>query len=223
MLHTTLQIFSLRTIHAGVKWRPILCVRKDAANMTQGLTSLGSGSSITWAVLLIVFGCLAIALPLGTSLGVVIIVAWLITISGGFQFIHAFQSQGAGSIAWKLLVAVLYLIVGLYFVTHPLMGLASFTLALAFFFLAEGVFDIVAYFQSRSQNGATWMLLDGIVTLILGALVWKHWPSSSAWVIGTLVGISMIMTGTTRLMISLAVRRMRQGGVVGESRPRMAA
>jgi uncharacterized membrane protein HdeD (DUF308 family) len=196
---------------------------KGRFNMTQGLTSLGSGRSITWAVLLIVFGCLAIALPLGTSLGVVIIVAWLITLSGGFQFIHAFQSQGAGSIAWKLLVAVLYLIVGLYFVTHPLMGLASFTLALAFFFLAEGVFDIVAYFQSRGVSGSTWMLLDGIVTLILGGLVWKHWPSSSAWVIGTLVGISMIMTGTTRLMISLAVRRLRQGREGGEIRPRMAA
>jgi uncharacterized membrane protein HdeD (DUF308 family) len=191
--------------------------------MTQGLTSLGSGRSITWAVLLIVFGCLAIALPLGTSLGVVIIVAWLITLSGGFQFIHAFQSNGAGSIAWKLLVAVLYLIVGLYFVTHPLMGLASFTLALAFFFLAEGVFDIIAFFQSPRTSGSTWILLDGIVTLILGALVWKHWPSSSAWVIGTLVGISMIMTGTTRLMISLAVRRLRQGREGSESRPRMAA
>lgn len=191
--------------------------------MTQGLTSLGSGRSITWAVLLIVFGCLAIALPLGTSLGVVIILAWLITLSGGFQFIHAFQSKGAGSIAWKLLVAVLYLIVGLYFVTHPLMGLASFTLALAFFFLAEGVFDIIAFFQSRSTSGSTWILLDGIVTLILGALVWKHWPSSSAWVIGTLVGISMIMTGTTRLMISLAVRRLRQGREGSESRPKMAA
>ena len=48
----------------------------------------------------------------------------------------------------------------------------------------------------------------GIITLILGLLVWRQWPSSSLWVIGTLVGISMIMTGTTRLMISLAARRV---------------
>ena len=179
------------------------------------LATLGSGGSITWALLLIVFGFLAIALPLATSLGVVVILAWLIVFSGGFQFIHAFQSKGAGSIAWKLLVAVLYLIVGLYLVTHPLIGLAGFTLALAYFFLIEGVLDMVAYFQNRSAHGSTWILFDGIVTLILGALVWLHWPSSSAWVIGTLAGISMIMTGTTRLMISMAARRI-QHNVVGE-------
>ncbi|HXW91696.1 MAG TPA: HdeD family acid-resistance protein [Terriglobales bacterium] len=172
------------------------------------LATLGSGGSIVWAVLLIVFGFLAIALPLGTSLGVVLIVAWLIVLSGGFQFIHAFQSKGAGSIAWKLLVAVAYLIAGIYFLLHPLLGLASFTLALAFFFVAEGVMDLIAYFQNRSAEGSGWILFDGIVTLILGILVWRHWPSTSGWVIGTLVGISMVMTGTTRLMISLAVRRL---------------
>ena len=137
------------------------------------------------------------------------IVAWLIILSGGFQFIHAFQSKGAGSIAWKLLVAVVYLIAGIYFLMHPLLGLASFTLALAFFFVAEGVMDLIAYFQNRSAEGAGWILFDGIVTLILGILVWRHWPSSSGWVIGTLVGISMLMTGTTRLMLSLAARRIR--------------
>ena len=173
------------------------------------LANLGSGGSIAWAILLIVFGFLAIALPMGTSLGVVLIVAWLIIFSGGFQFIHAFQSKGAGSIAWKLLVAVVYLIAGIYFLTHPLIGVASFTLALAFFFVAEGVMDLIAYFQNRSADGSGWILFDGIVTLILGILVWRHWPSSSGWVIGTLVGISMIMTGTTRLMLSLAARRVR--------------
>jgi len=52
-----------------------------------------------------------------------------------------------------------------------------------------------------------WILVDGIVTLILGILVWRQWPSSSLWLIGTLVGISMIMTGMTRLMIGMAARR----------------
>lgn len=174
------------------------------------LATLGSGGSIVWAILLIVFGVLAIALPFETSIGVVLLVAWLIVFSGGFQFVHAFQSKGAGSIAWKLLVAVVYLIAGIYFLLHPLLGVASFTLALAFFFVAEGVIDLVAYFKNRSAEGSAWILLDGIVTLFLGFLVWRHWPSSSAWVIGTLVGISMIMTGTARLMISLAARRLNK-------------
>ena len=172
------------------------------------LSNLGSGKSIIWAILLIAFGFLAIALPFATSWGVVVVIAWLIVLSGGFQFIHAFQSKGIGSVLWKLLVAVLYLIVGLYFLLNPLLGVAAFTFALAIFFVAEGVVDLVAYFQNRGAGGSGWILLDGIVTLILGLLVWRHWPSSSLWLIGTLVGISMIMTGSTRLMLSLAARRL---------------
>jgi uncharacterized membrane protein HdeD (DUF308 family) len=171
-----------------------------------GLSKLGSGTSIVWAILLIVFGFLAIALPFATSWGVVVVIAWLIIFSGGFQFIHAFQSQGVGHIVWKLLVAILYVVVGIYFLLHPLLGVAAFTFALAIFFVVEGVFDLVAYFQTRAIPGSGWILFDGIVTLILGLLVWRQWPSSSLWVIGTLVGISMIMTGTTRLMMSLAAR-----------------
>jgi uncharacterized membrane protein HdeD (DUF308 family) len=173
-----------------------------------GLSKLGSGSSIIWAIILIIFGFLAIALPFATSWGVVVVIAWLIIFSGGFQFIHAFQSHGVGHIIWKVLVAILYLIVGIYFLLHPLIGVAAFTFALAVFFVIEGVFDLVAYFQNRQATGSGWVLFDGIVTLILGILVWRQWPSSSLWVIGTLVGISMIMTGTTRLMMSLAARRL---------------
>ncbi len=176
-----------------------------------GLSTVGSGKSMVWAIILIIFGFLAIALPFATSWGVVVVIAWLIVFSGAFQFIHAFQSHGVGHILWKVLVAILYLIVGVYFLLHPLLGVAAFTFALAVFFVIEGVFDLVAYFQNRQATGSGWVLFDGIVTFILGILVWRQWPSSSLWVIGTLVGISMIMTGTTRLMMSLAARRLAHG------------
>jgi uncharacterized membrane protein HdeD (DUF308 family) len=176
----------------------------------EGLSNVTSGSSTIWAILLIVLGFLAIVLPFATSWGVVVVLAWLIIFSGIFQFIHAFQSKGVGHILWKLLVAALYLIVGIYYLMHPLMGVAALTLALAIFFVLEGIFDIVEYFQVRRLIGSGWILFDGIVTLILGILVWRHWPSSSVWVIGTLVGISMIMTGITRLMTGFAVRRLER-------------
>ena len=172
------------------------------------VAKVGSGGSILWAILLIVFGFLAIALPFATSWGVIIVVAWLIVFSGGFQFIHAFQSKGIGHILWKLLVAILYFIVGVYFLLHPVLGIAAFTFALAIFFVVEGVIDLVAYFQSRQLAGSGWILFDGIVTLILGLMVWRQWPSSSLWVIGTLVGISMIFTGMTRLMLGIAARKL---------------
>jgi uncharacterized membrane protein HdeD (DUF308 family) len=157
---------------------------------------------------LIVFGFLAIASPLAVSLGVAIVLGWLILFNGVVQLVHAFQSKGVGHIAWKLLVAVVYLVAGLYLVFHPGLGIVSLTLVLAIFFFFEGVVDVVAYFSVRKMGGSGWMLLDGIITLILSLMIWRHWPASSLWVIGVLIGISMLMTGTSRLMMALALRKL---------------
>jgi len=180
------------------------------------LAKRGSGPSVLWSILLIILGILGIALPIETSLGVVIVIGWLLLFHGVGQLIHAFQSKGVGHIAWKLLVAVFYLVAGGYFIARPLVGAAGLTFALAIFFLAEGVADIVTYFSTRKAGGSGWMLLDGIVTLILGLMIWRHWPSTSLWVIGVLVGISMLMTGMTRLMMALAFRRLAKAASLQE-------
>jgi len=128
--------------------------------------------------------------------------------------VSGFQSKGIGSILWKLLIALLYLGAGFYFITHPVLGMAALTLGIAIFFLVEGVADLVTYFKERKSPGSGWILLDGIVTLLLGLLIWRHWPSSASWVVGLLLGISMLMTGMTRLMITLAARRLRAAPAV---------
>ena len=166
-----------------------------------------SGFSIFLSILLIVCGFLAILLPLEMSLGVVIVIAWLLMISGVFQFIHAFQSKGVGSTIWKILVALAYFITGLFLRMELRIGLAALTLALAGFLLAQGLISIIFYIRTRKTGVTGWVLFDGIVTLLLGWMIWRHWPNGSLAVIGILVGINMIMTGTTRLMLSLAVRR----------------
>ena len=166
-----------------------------------------TGFSIFLSILLIVCGFLAILLPIEMSIGVVIVLAWLLMISGVFLFIHAFRSHGAGHIIWKIVVALAYFLIGLFLRMNPGIGLATLTFALIVFLVAEGVIDIIFYFQTRQAGASGWLLFDGIVTLILGIMIWRHWPNGSLWVIGFLVGINMIMTGTTRLMLSLAARR----------------
>ena len=88
------------------------------------------------------------------------------------------------------------------------MGLAAMTLVLAIVCFAEGITDLAAYLQNRKFAGSGWILLDGIVTLILALMIWRHWPASALWAFGVLVGIGMIMTGVTRLMITLAARKL---------------
>jgi len=176
------------------------------SNATEGTRSQTYQSSILLAIVLIVFGMLAIALPAFVSVGVVRVLAWLLLFDGVVQFVYAFRSQGVGHIIWKIVVAVLYIAAGLYLLTHPLLAVAGLTLMLGIFFLIEGVSDVFAYLFGPKTGGSKWLLLHAVATLLLGLLIWTRWPYSSFWAIGTLVGISMVVTGVTRLMMGVGER-----------------
>lgn len=163
--------------------------------------------SVVWGVLLIVLGMMAVGSPFIAAVAVNVVIAWLIVVAGVVHLVVAFHAHGAGSLIWKLLVGFAYLFFGAYLIMHPVLGVATLTLVLASLFLIEGVLDVILFFRMRSVGGSSWVLVDGIITLLLGALIYMQWPSSSVWAIGTLVGVSLIISGVSRVMLSLAVRR----------------
>ncbi len=167
--------------------------------------------SILWGVLLIIFGMFAIGSPFLAAVAVNVAIAWLIVLAGIVHIVLAFHAHGAGSLIWKLLVGIAYLCFGAYLIAHPLLGVASLTLLLAGLFLIEGILNIVLYFRMRPIHGSAWVLVDGIITLLLGLMIYMQWPSSAAWAIGILVGVSMLISGVTRVAMSLAVRRATSG------------
>jgi uncharacterized membrane protein HdeD (DUF308 family) len=178
-----------------------------AQNIPSDIVRQASTLSIVWGVLLTIFGMLAVASPFIAAVAVSVVIAWLIVLAGLVHLMLAFRAHGAGSMIWKLLVGLAYLFFGVYLILHPVLGVASLTLLLASLFLIEGLLDIILFFQMRPLGGSGWVLVDGIITLLLGLMIYMRWPSSSAWAIGTLVGVSMIISGVTRVMLSLAVRK----------------
>jgi uncharacterized membrane protein HdeD (DUF308 family) len=178
------------------------------------MTSLGTiakqsvGWSIGLSILMIVAGVLAIVIPPAAGIAVLLAVAWLLILSGAFHLVFAWHMRTAGGLVWELLLSILYIAVGVYALLHPVAGLAALTLLLAGYLLAESVLEFVLAFRLRPMRGSTWLLLDGIVTLVLAVLIWRTWPSSTEWVIGTLVGISMLFSGVSRLAISMAARHV---------------
>jgi uncharacterized membrane protein HdeD (DUF308 family) len=105
-------------------------------------------------------------------------------------------------------LGIIYIIGGVYFLTHPLLGLGTLTLLLAGIILAEALLEFIAYFRTRGEAGSGWLLMNGLITLLLGGLIWMHWPSSSVWAIGTLVGVNLLITGVSRLMLGMAARKL---------------
>ncbi len=166
------------------------------------------GWSIGLSVLMIVAGILAIVIPPAAGIAVLVLVAWLLMLSGAFHLVFAWYTRTSGGMIWELLLGILYLFIGVYALLHPVAGLASLTLVLAIYLFVEGVLELVLGFRLRPLPGSSWLLLDGIVTLVLAILIWASWPSSSDWVVETLVGISMLFSGAARLSLSMGARRV---------------
>jgi len=164
------------------------------------------GWSIALSILMIITGILAMAAPEIAGVAVTVVVAWLLVISGIGHLLFAWHARGAGALIFEILLAVVYLWTGVYIFMQPLAGLVALTLVLAIYLFAEGILETFLAFRFRPHPGWGWLLFDGLITLVLAVMIWRHWPSSSLWVIGLLVGISMFLSGLTRLMFSVAAR-----------------
>ena len=174
---------------------------------TTGILKHAAGASIGWGIVMVLLGVLALFLPLATGIGVSIAVSWIIIFGGIAYVASAFAARGAGSFLWRMLIGAVYILGGLYLAFHPGLALASLTLAMAVMFFFEGAMETIAFFQFRILPGSGWVLFDGVVTLFLAYLIWRPWPGSSIWAIGTILGINLITSGFTRLMYSVAARR----------------
>ena len=159
-------------------------------------------------LLFIVLGLFAIIEPAMAAVGIALLLGWLLIFGAIAHLIGTFRGGGTQRVLFQILSAVVFGVGGIYIVTHPLLAITTLTMLLAVVILAEGVFDIITYFRLQRAHPSGWMLLNGIVALVLGGLIWAQWPSSSAWAIGTLVGVNLLMTGITRLMFGVAGRRI---------------
>ncbi|HST31224.1 MAG TPA: DUF308 domain-containing protein [Chthoniobacterales bacterium] len=175
-------------------------------NESKAAAGGGTGSMMVWGIVMLICGILAIALPLISGLGVVIIVAWVILVAGVSHLFLAFHTHSVGGVLWQILLALIYSAAGVFILMNPLAGLVTLTLVLAVFLLIEAALETALYFQVRGRVNAGWILFDAVVTLVLAILIWSQWPSSALWFIGTIIGISLIFSGISRLMLSSAMR-----------------
>jgi uncharacterized membrane protein HdeD (DUF308 family) len=174
---------------------------------TTGIIHQAAGVSIGWGVAMILLGFLALCLPFAAGIGVSIAVGWIVVFGGILYAASAFAARSGGPFLWRVLASLVYVVGGCYLIFHPSLGLATLTLAMALLFFVEGAMEILAFFQFRALPGAGSVLFNGLVTLFLAYLIWRPWPNSSIWAIGTILGINLIMSGITRLTYSLAARK----------------
>jgi uncharacterized membrane protein HdeD (DUF308 family) len=175
---------------------------------TSSVAEHATGWSMAIGVLLILLGVLAMVAPFFAGLAATVFYGWLIAFAGAGHFIYAWSERGAGAALWQMLIGVLYLFAGFYVIFHPIGGIVALTLVLGFYIAVEGVLEIVTFFAVRRMPGTAWFLVDAIASLVLAALILLHWPNSSVWAIGTLLGISILFSGVARLTMPMSRRKL---------------
>ncbi len=180
----------------------------DTSTSTASVVKRSLGWSIALSVLMIAAGVLAIALPPIAGIAVTLLVGWALILSGAAHLVFAWHTGSAGSVVWELLVGVAYIVAGGYVLMHPLLSMVALTLGLAVFLLLEAILEFVLSFKLRPMPGSGWLIVDGIITLVLAVMIWRTWPFNTGWVLGTLVGVSILFSGVSRLMLSLGARRL---------------
>jgi uncharacterized membrane protein HdeD (DUF308 family) len=164
--------------------------------------------SIVLSVLMMTSGLLAVVIPPVAGLTVTIMFGWLLVFTGALHLGFAWRGHRAASVVGEIALAVLYAALGLYILARPLAGLASLTLVLATYLVAKGLLEGTIAFKLRPLPGSGWLLFDGILTIVIAAMIAAAWPVSSVWAIGVLVGVTLFSSGLSRLMLSVAVRRV---------------
>jgi uncharacterized membrane protein HdeD (DUF308 family) len=183
-----------------------------SATSVVGVARRSLNWTIAFSILMILAGIAAIAMPPIAGLAVNIVVAWLLLFSGAMHLVFAWYTRTAGAAVWEVLLGLVYGATGIYLLAQPIAGLAALTLALTIYLFLESVLEFTGWAYLRGRSGSGWLLFDGVITLILAVMIWQTWPSNTDWVIGTLVGISMIFSGTARLMLSFSARQLMPKG-----------
>lgn len=176
-----------------------------ADTVAQPVKSAGSWS-IVWGVLLIVAGILAITQPAIAALAFNLLLAWLLVFAGVVEIFYAIHDRAKEGFRLKFLLGILTLVLGIFLLVRPVMGVATLALLIGAFILAHGVSALMLAFHIRPRKGWGWVLVDGLLSIAVAVLIATGWPDSSFAFVGILVGINLMWGGIWRIVLGRALR-----------------
>jgi len=168
----------------------------------------GGRRMTVFGIISILLGIGAITAPAITGLSVVVTVGLLVMVGGIMKMLWAFAAETFGKGVLAFAMGGLTLLCGLSMAGSPLFASAFLTVIIAGFLFADGVAEIVGAFRLNPDSGRGWMLVGGIASILLGAMIWGQFPLSGAWAIGVLLGLKLLFSGTEMLAVGNAGREL---------------
>jgi uncharacterized membrane protein HdeD (DUF308 family) len=165
----------------------------------------------TWflviGIALVIIGMIAIGSAVAMTIVSVMFLGWLLILGGLFEVIHGFRHRPWSGFFINLLGGVLYAVAGVVMVANPALAAVTLTLVIAMMLIVAGVFRLFIAFSTPLHHRG-WLMLNGAISILLGAMIWSSWPLSGLWVIGLFIGIDMIFDGWTEIMLAISARNL---------------
>lgn len=169
------------------------------------------GWILAFGVVTSILGVVAIATPLFTTLASQVFLGWMFLFYGIAEIFHVFKTRKhGGKIAWLFFGALVSIVGGIFLIGYPLAGALSLTLFLSIVLVFCGVERCLLAYQLREMKGSGWILFNGIVTLLLGGMIFAQWPSSALWVLGLLIGVNILTSGISISAFALLLRSVHK-------------
>jgi uncharacterized membrane protein HdeD (DUF308 family) len=154
---------------------------------------------------LVLIGTVAIISSFIATLATVTFLGILLFFGAIMQVVNAVTCRNWRGFVVYLLGGILYGVVGLIMMNHPLAAAAGLTLMLAASFMIGGIIRIVTA-AVEHFHGWPWVMLNGFITLFLGIYIWRHFPADAFWLIGLFVGVDLIFCGWSWIFLAFGIR-----------------
>lgn len=171
----------------------------DVRHHTGWFTGLG--------IVFLLLGAAAIAFPWIATLSLEIAIGLLFIIAGIAQGVQSFSIPRWKGFLLSVGLSALALILGVFMVFFPLAGAATLTVFVAAFLLVGGVMKTFFAVYVKPAIGWGWFLTGGLLSLLLGLLILLQLEETFPWVLGLLLGIDFLFTGTWMLALAAQARR----------------
>jgi uncharacterized membrane protein HdeD (DUF308 family) len=164
------------------------------------------GWLLALGIVLILVGAYCIWAEMAATLASMVVLGAVLVVAGIVRLVSIFTARSLGYGILLLLGGIFELIVGLILIEHPALGALTITLFVAMLLLVGGVFRFFSALWLRMPQYG-WVAFSGIVSLVLGILLWAQWPFSALWFIGFAVGVSLIFDGAAWASLALRLKR----------------
>ena len=189
-----------RFVALGSVVRPMVALFPNIVPRINRLTWLG------WAI--VVLGILAILVPLTAGKATVILVALLLLLAGLAQLFDALRSQqSTSSRVLTLILGATASVAAIAMLAHPVLGLKVLTGLLVAYLIGEGLWKIAVSLQNRRTAGYAWLMISGVLSVLLGILIWRQWPLAGTSALGILIGANLLVTGVALLALAQSMHQ----------------